>query len=178
MATPVRRIVTGHDANGRSVFLQDGPAPRVFAPQGMPSFALTELWQTTRMPASNRGVADAAGPELEVTLPPPRHGTMFRIVEFPPDQEMAGADVAAVFEEFGGGHALDRGQARHPGMHKTATVDYALVIEGEIWAMMDEGETLMRPGDVLIQRGTNHAWSNRSNAPCRVAFILIDAEPV
>ena len=67
---------------------------------------------------------------------------------------------------------------RHPGMHKTATVDYAIVLTGEIWAVIDEGETLMKPGDTLIQRGTNHAWSNRTNESCRVAFILIDAVPV
>ena len=67
---------------------------------------------------------------------------------------------------------------RHPGMHKTATVDYAIVLTGEIWAVMDKDESLMKPGDILIQRGTNHAWSNRTNESCRVAFTLIDAVPV
>jgi len=63
-------------------------------------------------------------------------------------------------------------------MHKTATVDYALVLEGEIVAVMDVGETVMRAGDALIQRGTNHSWANRSDKPCRMAFILVDAEPL
>jgi quercetin dioxygenase-like cupin family protein len=73
---------------------------------------------------------------------------------------------------------MDRDAARHPAMHKTATVDYAIVLSGEIWALLDEGETLLRAGDVLVQRGTNHAWSNRSAAPCLVAFILVSASPV
>ena len=73
---------------------------------------------------------------------------------------------------------MDPSAARHPAMHKTSTVDYALVVDGEIWALMDEGERLLRAGDCLIQRGTNHAWSNRSDRPCRVAFVLVSAEPV
>ena len=75
------------------------------------------------------------------------------------------------------GHAMDQSDARHPAMHKTDTIDYALVLDGEIWALMDEGETLLRAGDCLVQRGTNHAWSNRTDAPCRVAFILVNAHP-
>ena len=67
---------------------------------------------------------------------------------------------------------------RHPMMHRTKSIDYAIVLSGEIWAVMDVGETKMRAGDVLIQRGTNHAWANRSNRPARVAFVLIDAKPV
>ena len=73
---------------------------------------------------------------------------------------------------------MDRDASRHPGMHKTSTVDYAIVLSGEIYALMDEGEVLLAAGDVLIQRGTNHAWSNRTDAPAYVAFVLIDAEPV
>jgi naringenin degradation protein FdeH len=74
--------------------------------------------------------------------------------------------------------AMDPDVSRHPGMHKTATVDYAIVLSGEIYAVMDEGETLLRAGDTLVQRGTNHAWSNRNETPCLVAFILVSASPV
>ena len=74
--------------------------------------------------------------------------------------------------------AFDRGSPRHPGFHKTSSVDYAIVLSGEIYALMDEGEVLLRAGDVLVQRGTNHAWSNRTDEPARLAFVLIDAEPV
>ncbi len=90
----------------------------------------------------------------------------------------AALDRGKAFEAMGAGHAMDPGAARHPGMHKTSTVDYALVLDGEIWALMDEGEVLMRAGDCLVQRGTNHAWSNRSDRPCRMAFILVNADPV
>ena len=68
--------------------------------------------------------------------------------------------------------------AQHPGFHQTDTLDYAICLEGEVWAVLDEGETLMKAGDVLIQRGTYHAWSNRGDKPCRMAFVLIDAEPL
>ena len=72
----------------------------------------------------------------------------------------------------------DLANKRHPGFHKTDSIDYAIVLSGEIWALMDEGEVLLKAGDVLIQRGTNHAWSNRTEQPCCVAFVLIDAKPV
>ena len=112
-------------------------------------------------------------------LEPPPSGSIFRVVEFPPDATLAGTfDRKAAFEGMGAGHAMDADASRHPGMHKTNTVDYAIVLSGEIWALMDEGETLMRAGDVLVQRGTNHAWSNRGTVPCLVAFILISARPV
>jgi quercetin dioxygenase-like cupin family protein len=74
--------------------------------------------------------------------------------------------------------AFDRGSPRHPGFHRTSSVDYAIVLAGEIYALMDEGEVLLKQGDVLVQRGTNHAWSNRSDAPAYLAFVLIDAEPL
>ena len=76
------------------------------------------------------------------------------------------------------GYVRDLANKRHPGFHKTATIDYAIVLSGEIYALMDEGEVLLKAGDVLVQRGTNHAWSNRTEQPCCIAFVLIDAEPV
>ena len=100
-------------------------------------------------------------------------------MEFPPDQATAGKlDRKKLFEAMHAGGAMDHEGTRHAGMHKTPTVDYAIVLSGEIYAVMDEGETLMRGGDCLVQRGTNHAWSNRSNATCLVAFILVSANPL
>ena len=94
-------------------------------------------------------------------------------------ERRAGAfDRQAAFAAMGADHAMDPEGSRHPGMHKTATVDYAIVLSGEIYALMDEGETLLQAGDCLVQRGTNHAWGNRSDAPCLVAFILVSAKPV
>ena len=176
MLKPIRRIVTGHNTKGQSVIVSDGPSPHVLTLPGRPDFALTNLWVTDSAPANNAGSADAAA--RAVVLEPPANGTIFRVVEFPPDASAGGFDRDKAFAAMGASHAMDPGAARHPGMHKTATVDYAIVLSGEIYALMDEGETLMKAGDCLVQRGTNHAWANRSNAPCLVAFILVSATPV
>jgi hypothetical protein len=175
VARSMRRVITGHNAQGKSVILSDAPSPHVLELEAMPGLALINLWVTDRSPASNAGPADAAA--RPVVLEPPARGTIFRVVDFPPDQGMAGkVDRGKAFAAMGAGHAMDQSAARHPGMHKTDTVDYALVLDGEIWAVMDEGETLLKAGDCLIQRGTNHAWSNRTGTPCRVAFILVNAD--
>jgi quercetin dioxygenase-like cupin family protein len=172
----MRRVVTGHDAQGRSVFVTDAPSPHVLELPGMPGLALTNLWVTDGAPADNSGQVDGAA--RPVVLEPPARGSIFRVVDFSPDQEVLGKlDRGKAFSAMGAHAAMDPSASRHPGMHKTHTVDYALVLDGEIWALMDEGETLLRAGDCLVQRGTNHAWSNRSDRPCRVAFILIDARP-
>jgi hypothetical protein len=175
MPKPVRRVVTGHNAEGKSIFLMDGAAPRVFN-RGTGSVVVTELWRTTGSPADNRGSEDAVAPAFR--LPPPPQGSAFRIIEYPPDSERlpALARERDAPDDGSGRHAAtDRGNPRHPGFHKTHTVDYAIVLAGEIYALMDEGEVLLRAGDVLIQRGTNHAWSNRSSEPAYLAFVLIDA---
>jgi naringenin degradation protein FdeH len=175
MLKPIRRVVTGHNAQGKSVIVTDGPSPHILTIPGVPTFGMTNLWVTDGTPADNTGAGDAAA--RPVVLEPPASGTIFRVVEFPPDHTLAGFDRTTAFESMGAGHAMDRDASRHPGMHKTATVDYAIVLSGEIWALLDEGETLLRAGDVLVQRGTNHAWSNRSAGPCLVAFILVAARP-
>ena len=176
MIKPIRRIVTGHNAQGRSVIASDGPSPHVLTLPGRPDFALTDLWVSHDAPASNAGSADAA--KRRMSLEPPSNGTIFRVVEFPPDRAAGGFDRAAAFRAMGASHAMDPDASRHPAMHRTDTVDYAIVLSGEIWALMDEGETLLKTGDVLVQRGTNHAWSNRGGVPCLVAFILVSARPV
>jgi mannose-6-phosphate isomerase-like protein (cupin superfamily) len=176
MLRPIRRVVTGHNAQGKSVILTDAPSPHVLTIPGVPTFGMTNLWVTDAAPADNAGTRDGAA--RPVVLEPPASGTIFRVVEFPPDSTLGGFDRKTAFESMGAGHAMDRDAARHPGMHKTATVDYAIVLSGEIWALMDEGETLLKTGDVLVQRGTNHAWSNRGAVPCLVAFILVSARPV
>jgi len=175
MARPMRRIVTGHNSVGKSIILMDSASPHALELEGMPGLALVNLWVTDHAPASNAGSADAAA--RPVVLEPPKRGTIFRVVDFPPDKDIAGMiDRRKAFAGMGADHAMDQSDARHPGMHKTNTVDYALVLDGEIWALMDEGEALLKAGDCLIQRGTNHAWSNRTSHPCRVAFVLVSAE--
>src|SRR5262245_16302086 len=178
MPKPIRRVVTGHNAAGKSAFVMDGAAPHVYCRSpGRPG--APGLWETRPAPADNRGQAEVT--DHPFRLAPPKTGTVFRIIEYPPDRErLAALARERAAGDDGSGHiaALDRGSPRHPGFHKTHSVDYAIVLAGEIYALMDEGEVLLKAGDVLIQRGTNHAWSNRTDAPATLAFVLIDAEPV
>jgi hypothetical protein len=168
---PVRRVVTGHTADGRSTILIDGPAPQV-SPGADERGGSTVLWVTDRAPASNAGSADAAPAGRQIPVPPEaRGGSVFRVVDFLP------GGVPRFTEHSGVTQSADRTQ-RHPGFHLTNTVDYAIVLEGEVWAVLDETETLLKAGDVLIQRGTYHAWDNRSDQVCRIAFILLDADPL
>ena len=176
MLGAIRRVVTGHDEKGKSVIVSDGPSPHVLTLPGSADFGLTNLWVTDGSPARNDSNTDAAA--RKIVLEPPANGTIFRVVEFPPERRASGFDREAAFAAMGAGHAMDPDGSRHPGMHKTATVDYAIVLSGEIYALMDDGETLLKAGDCLVQRGTNHAWGNRSDAPCLVAFILVSAKPV
>jgi len=176
MLRQMRRVVTGHDESGRSVIASDGPSPHVMTLPGRTDFGMTNLWITDGSPARNEGNADAAA--RPIVLEPPAGGTIFRVVEFPPEKSGGPFDRRAAFAAMGAAHAMDPDGSRHPGMHKTATVDYAIVLSGEIHALMDRGETLLKAGDCLVQRGTNHAWSNRSEAPCLVAFILVSAAAI
>ena len=177
MPRDIRRVVTGHNADGKSVFVMDGPCPHVFR-RGTGSVVVTDLWEAHATPADNGGNADAI--DRPFRLPPPQNGSVLRIIEYPPDKERVPAlagEREAPPDGSGRHEALDRGNPRHPGFHKTSSVDYAIVLSGEIFALMDEGEVLLKAGDVLIQRGTNHAWSNRTDAPAMLAFVLIDAKP-
>ena len=172
----VRRVLTGHDAAGKSTFLADGEAPNVKEMASMPGLALTDLWETGAAPASNEGSADAAS--RPVRLEPPKNGTLLRIVEFPPDSAWRNtADGKEAFKSIGAGHAKDR-ISSDPMMHKTSTVDYIIVLKGEIYAVMERDEKLLRAGDILVQRGTNHSWSVRGSEPCVIAAVLVSARPV
>ena len=174
MLKPIRRVVTGHDQGGKAVVVMDGVAANVVTSQHRPG-GRTNLWRTTAAPADLSGRKDAA--DAEFTLAPPPRGTNFRISEFPPEdpEEMKAIDGSRAFAEVGAAQTLVAG-ARHPFMHRTATIDYAIVLEGEITLLLDDSEVALKAGDVVIQRGTNHAWSNRGERLCRMAFILIDAE--
>ena len=172
--SPVRRVVTGIDASGRARIVEDGLAAAVKTVPARPGFRVTNVWATHGSPAPI-GDPDRIG-EVQGVLPP-ANGTVVRIIDFPPEakdpaerERAARASFANLFPDAA--HHPEGGP--HPAMHETETVDYAIVMSGEIVAIMDEGETVLRSGDVLIQRGTNHAWSNRSVEFCRVAFVLID----
>lgn len=178
METPrIRRVVTGHDERGQSMVVTDGPAPRVFTLDGRGS-AFVELWTTRATPAP---IDRASGepPEDGVHLYPPAHGTRLRIVDFPPEDDGVLAQltpeaVRGAFAAINAAGAIPGGPSPHPLMHRHETVDYGLVLDGELVLVLDGSETPLRAGDVVIQRGTSHAWANRSGRPARMAFILID----
>lgn len=141
-----RRIVTGHDARGRALILHDGAAPNV---KRRPSgLVSTLLWTTDESPADADRREDRAA--REIGIPPSERGSIFRVVDFPP-----GA----------------KGE-----MHRTRSIDYGIVIEGEIDMLLPDGEVHLRAGDVLVQQATDHAWENRGEANCRIAFVLIGAK--
>ena len=172
----IRRIVTGDDAKGRSRVVEDAPAAAVRTVPERPGYRAVNLWRTTQTPAS---INDPDSISNHEGILPPKQGTILRIIDFPPEPADPAERDRRIRATFGGiFHDAQHDGRKHPGMHLTHTVDYAILLEGEIWAVMDEGETLMRAGDVLIQRGTNHAWANRSNKTARIAFVLIDARRV
>lgn len=180
MLKPVRRVVTGHNEAGRAIIQSDAPPTRVQIIGGNgPTFY--EIWNTRETPALiDRDGAEPA--EDQLMLVPPRRGTRIRVLDFPPEtDESTKIDAATArkhFAEVGAAQASTHGggESRHPYMHRTETIDYGIVLEGEITLLVDEGETTVRAGDIVIQRGTNHGWTNRSGRNCRVAFILIDGQ--
>jgi hypothetical protein len=176
MAQAVRRVVTGHDRDGRSVIQEDGPPRRSVTLGGGSGTTFHELWNTRASPAPiDRASGEPA--EAGISLLPPRHGTRIRILDIPPDDGSVAAlpreAVEALFEAIGAGHALAE-DPPHPLMHRTETIDYGIVLEGELVLILDRGETVVRAGDVIVQRGTSHAWANRSDRNARIAFVLID----
>jgi len=172
-ARRTRRVVTGHRADGKSAILLDGPAPNVR--QRKAGNASTLLWVTDECPASVDGDADRAARDIGV--PPPPRGSIFRIAEFPPGMEATAPDNETLLRDFGIGEDVLRGHPpRDPAIHRTRSLDYVIVLEGEIVLLLDEGETTLRAGDVVIQQGTNHAWVNRGGVPCRLAMVFLDAE--
>jgi mannose-6-phosphate isomerase-like protein (cupin superfamily) len=177
----IRRVVTGHDENGKAVVLEDGLAPAVRTNPLRPGHISVDLWKTTASPVIvRRSEPDpTAGPKQ---IHPPPRGTVFRISEIAPETEairnMPPEQSRAVFAAMGNESASTAGRkvGRHPFMHRTETVDYAVVLQGEITMLLDDQDVLLRAGDVVIQRGTNHAWSNRSDKPALMLYVLIDGE--
>jgi mannose-6-phosphate isomerase-like protein (cupin superfamily) len=173
--SPLRRIVTGHDAQGRSVIAEDGPSPAQITTPGRDGYRVTNLWRT----APGEGVDAPDTIAAHKGIAPPAGGTVVRIIEWPAEPEDPAElrrQMDRTFAQMYPDAHRDVQPGEHPGMHRTDTVDYAIVLEGEVVAIMEEGETLMRQGDMLVQRGTNHAWANRSGKPVKVAFILVDAK--
>ncbi|MBI2226442.1 MAG: cupin domain-containing protein [Betaproteobacteria bacterium] len=180
MQGKIRRVVTGHDANGKAIVLEDRLAPAVRTNPNRPGHISVDLWRTDRSPVIvRRDEPDPTGGPRQIHPPP--HGTVFRISEIAPETEairnMDPAKAKEVFKAMGAENASTFGQnRRHPFMHRTQTIDYAVVLEGEVVMLLDDEDVHLKAGDVVIQRGTNHAWSNRSDQPCRMLYVLIDGE--
>jgi quercetin dioxygenase-like cupin family protein len=148
---PIRRVITGHDKANVAKVLIDGPATNAKYPQA--GQVSTMMWCTDGSPASMPvGEAPEDMGARIIGTAPPAHGSRFAVIDFPPGNT--------------------------PHMHRTETIDYVIVIEGEIEMDMDQSSVKLKAGDVMVQRGTNHAWANRSDKRARVAFVLLDAEPL
>ena len=176
----IRRVVTGHDGNGKAIVLEDRDAPAVRTNPLRPGHISTDLWKTTSTPVIvKRAEGDPTeGPKQIHPLP---GGTVFRISEIAPETEairnMSAEQAREVFKAMGNENASTFGEnKRHPFMHRTETIDYAVVLEGEITMLLDDSEVHLKAGDVVIQRGTNHAWSNRSKKPAKMLYVLIDGQ--
>ena len=172
--TAGRRLITGENTAGRSEFVSDAPTDVTLHVPGY--IELLDLWRISRIPAR---FADDDSPVGDPILSPPPGGLVARLVGIPPTGETTGVgedEAAAVFEQMGGAEARTGGPAQHAGMHRTATVDLIYVVSGEVFAVLEEGEKLLKPGDLLVQRGTNHAWTNRGNEIAYLFAVLISAE--
>jgi mannose-6-phosphate isomerase-like protein (cupin superfamily) len=169
-------VVTGKDAAGKAVVLMDGAGSNVRVRKET-GITAVNLWLTESMPADVHQTADPFAQKNAIHPPP--NGTILRIVEFPPEKDItADYETRLRFSQQLGltpeGPTRDR--PRDPGMHRTRTLDYAIILSGEIDMLLDDSEVHLKAGDVVIQQATNHAWVNRGEGPCAIAFILIDAK--
>jgi hypothetical protein len=179
---PVRRVVTGHDDLGHAVILfDDTDAPNSFASDTIPGFGATVAWFTPGGRVDLVVDDDPAPAGREINFPGVGE-TVVRIADFPPDAVYPPDPGGAVFEEIGAQEEREAGSAHSSGkhfwFHRTESIDYAVVLDGEITLLVDEGETTLKAGDVAIQRATAHAWSNRTDKIARVMFVLVGTEPI
>lgn len=167
----LRRIITGNNEKGRSEVIFDG-SPRHFG-------GLSEIWTTYESPVDNSHFDDPV--QSRVKLEPPPNGTKFRYFRVYPDDHSLSEEeltkrAAAGFNAIDASHCQPD-TSRSPHMHTTKTIDYIILLDGEVTLLLDEEEIDLKPYDVVIQRGTNHAWINKSSKPALLAAILIDAKP-
>ncbi len=170
---PMRRVVTGFGPDGRSRFIEDGPSPATLLVPERPGYRNCNIWRTVGGPtpvAAPDSITEHRG-----VLPPPG-GTVIRVIDIPPrhpDPEvrrrMASASLTHLFPDAA--HAKEH---KVPGMHETRTIDYAIILSGTLTAILEDGETDLHAGDILVQRATNHAWENRTESMVRVCFVLVD----
>jgi mannose-6-phosphate isomerase-like protein (cupin superfamily) len=172
-ADDIRRVVTGLDDNNKAIVLFDSrlalnPIP---GPYGI---AATNLWITASYPPGLSSEDTASTP---VGVSPLANGTKFRVVEFPPLDPATEAKLDPDFIMKGVNPVPARGlPVKHPLMHRTRSLDYAVVLSGEIEMMLDNETVRLKPGDVVVQQATNHGWINHGAQPCRILFVLMDSK--
>ena len=172
-APEVRRVVTKLDDAGKAVVMFDERVPM----SGVrPPNYVANMWVTDKSLPDFSWTADRA--KTQTRLTPPKSGTVFRIVEFVPEPEaVARMDMNTMMRVVGVADTPAKGlPPRHPMMHRTRSLDYAVIMSGEIDMLLDDGEVHLKAGDVVVQQATNHAWVNRGKEPCRIAFILMDSQ--
>lgn len=174
MDREIRRIVTGHDPSGKAVVLFDGPSPTRMAREET-GVVSRLMWVTDETPADLTAAPAQDRAVRKIGIPPPPGGSILRVVDFPPGRSQANLPLDHLARELGDGHAPSKFPPRHPAMHRTRSIDYAVVLAGEIDMLLDDSEVHVKAGDIIVQQGTNHAWVNRGSEPCRIAFVLIDA---
>lgn len=171
-----KRVVTGHSAAGTAMAVLNGAVPTRVELQTVPGTVFHEVWNSDATPAPLDNGDDPTRKLLQ--LSPAALGSLIRVVDIPPDSvqnAVSVADAAAVFSEIGEAHAgTARRDSKHALMHRTETLDYGIVTEGEVWLVLDDEDVHLKRGDIVVQRGTNHAWSNRTEAMARMVFILLD----
>lgn len=166
-----RRVVVGTNEAGRSTVIYDGPSETRSV---TPMWTINDMWQIDSVPP--RAESEHSLTPGESILLPPMGGVSWRVTMFPPDRDLNPEDdFAAAMSVLQASDAVDDGEDAPPGMHVTDTLDIVTVISGEMTAIFEEGETVLHPGDTLIQRGTKHAWSNRTSEPCVLAFTMMPA---
>ena len=171
----MRRVVTGHDEEGKSIVVLDGPPAKSI---GEDIGGLFELWNTDGNLINTKDRIDRA--DDEILLSPPKNGSRFRYFQINPTPEGVPMDVlqnmaADAFEKIGASHhRIDT--SKHPAMHKTDTIDYIILLEGDVTLILDKEEVDIKPHDVVVQRGTNHAWVNNGNNPALLIAVLIDSD--
>ena len=171
----MRRIVTGHNEDGRSIITIDGPPARSI---GEDVGGLFELWNTDGNIIDTKDNLDRA--DQDIILSPPTGGTKFRYFQINPTPEGIPIEImqeitADAFEKIGAGHhRIDT--SKHPAMHKTETIDYIILLKGDVTLILDEDEVTLKPHDVVVQRGTNHAWVNNGDEPALLIAVLIDSD--
>jgi mannose-6-phosphate isomerase-like protein (cupin superfamily) len=172
-ADDVRRVVTGLDHNNKAVVLFDSRLPLTPAPGPYP-FTSTNLWITDSYPP---GFSNKETANRPLGVSPPENGTKFRIVEFPPLDAATEAKLPPDLVLRGVNPVPKRGlPVTHPMMHRTRTLDYAVVLSGEIDMLLDGGPVHVKTGDVVVQQATNHGWVNHGTQPCRILFVLMDSK--